>query len=76
MNQWSSIRLLVGMLTILISGVLGAAVLFNRGPLVFSLNASRIGSKLSRQPISWCIKICSLSLTSCHSLGSLRFTNT
>ena len=37
MNQWSSNRLLVGMLTIPISGVLGAAVLFLRGPLVFPL---------------------------------------
>ena len=40
MNQWKSKRLLMALLTIPVSGVLGAAVLLLRGPLVFPLDGS------------------------------------
>lgn len=40
MNQWSSNRLLAAMLTIPISGALGAAVLLLRGPLVIPLTGA------------------------------------
>jgi hypothetical protein len=39
-NQWRSTRMLIGMLTIPLSGVLGSAVLLLRGPLVLPLESS------------------------------------